>query len=290
MFTGHCQFQLIWSLFIAISISYPAMAFATLAVLMPTKDGLIVATDTRAVLQSASLGVSKLCDDESKLVELANVERTVVAIVGVRRLLFPRSVLSAQNPCLEIKRVSVGLDARKVTSEYLDRRGARVVEAHVRSFSNEFLRKVNSLDLSPMLSARAMKSLFQITVASYDIRTRKSLIGSFGIYLTREPAAIVRDFEWEEVSEDEVKGAIIKGEVDYLKRQVLNGPGKKYLGQFSFHNRAVGTISAKEAMVFAVNIIDATIKTMEELQDSNTVGGKIDVLLVGKDKKPVRLK
>jgi hypothetical protein len=149
---------------------------------MPTKDGLIVAADTRSVLVSASLGMNKACDGESKLVELAMVERTVVAFVGSRRLFFLMSVFSAQDPCAEIERVpvgSVGLDARSVVQEYLDQDGIVINKSRLKSFSEQFVAKVNSLDLSPLLKTRARKSLFQISVGSYDVRARKSLIGTF---------------------------------------------------------------------------------------------------------------
>jgi hypothetical protein len=273
-------------------LSCPVRASGSLVVLMPTKDGLIVAADTRSVLVSASLGVDKACDGESKLVELAMVERTVVAFVGSRRLFFPMSVFSAQDPCGEIKRVpvgSVGLDVVSVVRQYLDQDGIVIDKSRLNSFTEQFLAKVNSLDLSPLVKTFAGKSLFGISVGSYDVRASKSLIGSFSINLTTQPLAAVRNFNWEEVDQGEVRGAIPKGEVDYLMRQVVRGPGKKYL-KFDFSKRPVSSISAKEGMAFAVNVIEATIKTMETLKDSNRVGGKIEVVLVGTAGKPIRLK
>jgi hypothetical protein len=270
----------------------PVRVSGTLVILMPTKDGLLVAADTRSVLASASLGINKACDGESKLIELAMVDRTVIAFVGSRRLFFPRSVFFAEDPCAEIERLPIGpdgLDVRNVVREYLDHNYIAINKSRLESFSKDLVAKVNLLNLAPALKTLAGRTLFGINVGSYDVSASKSLIGTFRISLTTQAIAEVRDLNWQEIDQNAEGRAIPKGEVPYLINQVLNGPGRKYLGHFDFKNRPVSDISAKEAMAYVVNLIEATTKTMEALKDSNTVGGKIEVLLVGDERKPIRL-
>jgi hypothetical protein len=203
------------------------------------------------------------------------------------------SVLLAADPCTEINQVPVGLDVRNVVKEHLDHSGNLINQKVIKALAEHFVTRLQSPDLSPQIPLHAGKSLFGITVGSYDTRARQSLIGSFGIELTKQAKPFIKNLEWEEVDQGISRGALVKGDIGYFKERVLNGVGKKYLRELNSvlrKGRLVSDISSKEGMAVAINIIDATIKTMEALKDSNTVGGGIDVVLVGHHRKPVRLK
>jgi predicted transcriptional regulator len=248
----------------------PSDSSATLVVVIPTKDGLIVAADSRVTYKFGSK-IGGHCDDFFKITELKNKERTVISVGNMAGILDPP--VTAVDFCRYRKSTASLLDLTKTVKDYLDKKEQNIDQPTIEKLAERCKSLVEKFasNRSQRLELKYYvgKFLATVLIGHYDARRNKSVRAVFKININQQLAP-----------------ELSKVQVDENAWHIAGvAPPPKFLAEFIqfMENTPVEKITSKEAMTLAVNLIEATSKINAE------VGGPVDVVLLGKDPRPVRL-
>jgi hypothetical protein len=140
------------------------------------------------------------------------------------------------------------------------------------------------------------QNIFQVAVASYDDAEKLALIRSSRVDLSNDGIVTADDVKLERFKSTDKLQLSLFGEADYLTSQVFGGPGQCFLGERygRFRNMGpdaeIGEIGATVGADFATDLIEAAEKTSLLVQPKTGIGGPIDILLLGGDRRPQRLR
>ena len=287
---GHIDlsFSVVLLLFGRLSIAYGTPALAdtlapsgTLVVMVPSKDGLVMAADSRS-----SIG-DTYCDYAFKIIEPVRPARTAVTVTG-NGVMVKRPGPDVSDLCEYVRRAPRLLDIERVVSEYLASENTDIATLQIENVAQRCVAAVKDFQASWPLALRSFedREVFSVVLASYEVQSRMAVIRSFVLRLigtTLNP-------EFGKVTADKFflnsKRAIrIFGETGYLEQYVSGGIGRQFLSEetirFEAQERIVREIDLREAIAVAVNVIEATSKTTNLIPAPSGIGGPIDVGLLG---------
>jgi hypothetical protein len=141
--------------------------------------------------------------------------------------------------------------------------------------------------------AYAGNSLYAIVVASFDPANDHSSIGVVGARfnpLTREPEVTENAF-WD-FYPDSIGQALNFGLFDYVPEHVMR-EGRKFISAYlrlAPDRRMVRDITGLEAIEALDSLIRGAAKTTEIVAAPEGIGGPTDILLLGSDPKPKRIR
>lgn len=250
----------------------------TLVMMIPTRDGLVVAADTRHTL----LGVS--CDNDSKIYFPKRPAGTVVTVTGTGNFLAVKQPF-VSDPCEEIAQSPVLLSIPPIVTAYLEEKNVTAANVQLAELAERCVARLKLLFSNPFLAGQYVgKTVFTVVVGSYDPEKRLSAIRSFTVDLpTATQIAVNTDVDAQYALPNQPDFRAF-GQGQYLVDHVLNGVGKQFVDakyEEFLKKKSISDIDAKFAADVAVNLIEATSKTTELVQIPSGVGGPIDVFLIG---------
>ena len=278
------------------SFSAAVALFGTLIIAAPTADGLVVAADSRV-----SLHDKQFCDLDTKILEVKNVDRTVIALTGVTSLQRGGDDLLAY--CRQNVLPFKILDLRQEFANYVESAGKDARTISISSFQarlRELFAKLSDAQLKNFKARYAGKIVSELIVASFDAKAGSGAVRHAFIVEKPNGTLVIEKEDVERFSPDAKFRPSIFGEVSYADRALNDGTLKKFFAEpqtarlFDGHPRA-STVETQQATHALTDVIQAVSKRMETIPSKNTlninvtVGGPVDVILLGKDARPERL-
>ncbi len=270
----------------------------TLVVLVPSSEGLVVAADSRAVHRRVVLGKKTECqisDTNYKIVEVARPFRTIISVpgTGVMHDVPEEQAGDLTNALATAPRL---LDLPSVVKSRLERGPEELNEEMVRKeIPRDCQAAVRQATAQEPEHFRQFegKDLCYVVVANYNCERRCSTIASFAIFI--EPKCLnptIQKFKVEEFRDADLICTRFFGETDYVKKNVLQGEGKKLIARHDemLLKGTIRRVSAQEAKAAADNLIEAASEMAKIVQPEFGIGGEIDVVLLGASPEPVHLR
>jgi hypothetical protein len=270
------------------------LAGGTLVVMVPTAAGLVIAADSRLTL----VGTNLFCDGTFKITELDNVDRTALVVTGTSTVRDTRSLegVLLSDFCSLLYKIPLKFDANSLLKAIIDAKPELVDDSFDLPRAcvdavNEFVRgEPHAFD------ALLGRNIFQVALASYDDADKISLVRSFKIDLSKEGTVNSSQVKVERHRSTDKLSLLLFGEADYLTSQVFSGPGLQFLGERYGRFKNMGNdaqIREIDAMLgadFATDLIEAAEKTSRIVPATTGIGGPVDVLLLGRERRPQRLR
>jgi hypothetical protein len=261
----------------------------TLVVTVPSREGLVVAADSRGAVTGTGH-----CDDQFKIIEPIKAARIAASVVGGAVFLEPPGP-DDSDFCKYVKRAHRNLDVIQLTRDYLETETADVSTLRLEKFALQCVAAVQKFhDAFPStLQPFAGRSLLNVILMGYDPKTRTTVIRDFVVRLSSEPSkAKAGKTRSRTFFSDSKREMFLFGEADYVNKHVIGGIGRQFLSpetiRFIRQQTNVGKTEFGEALSAAINVIDAASKTTA-LVSSQGIGGPIDVLLLGNEPRPRRV-
>jgi hypothetical protein len=267
----------------------PLPASATLVVLVPSADGLVVAADSRTTV----LGTQ--CDGQFKIVQLKRPSRTVVMVTGDGVFIPPPST-AEKDLCRYQQSAPHLLDMTAVVSSYLQRNAHAPEKLSLKDLGAKC---VHAAQRFQALHPEAFRShlggeIFSVVLASYDPKAKVSTLRNFVVRMSQETQKIeATRFAKIAVSSTDRRGIWAYGETDYVEKQVYGGFGRQFLSastlDFFLQDKPVAQASRDQAVAAAVNLIQAASRAAQQFPAPSAIGGPIDVVLLGRGRRPQQL-
>jgi hypothetical protein len=264
----------------------PLSASATLVVIVPSAEGLVVAADSRTSI----LGTP--CDSQYKIAELKRPARTVVAITGEVAFIAPPKA-GEQDLCGYQKSAPRLLDISSVVTSYLERKSADPFQLSLEDLGAKCVEAVEAFRQAHPLALEGYsgRDIFSVVIASYDDRSKSSQVLNFAVRIEQatrkvEATRLTRVI----ISPQRRRGVWSYGETDYLNKNVFGGVGRTFLtgetSSFILLDKPVSETPLDQAVSVATNVIDAASRTAQIAPSPSGIGGPIDVILLGKHPRP----
>ncbi len=263
-----------------------ATAHATLAALVPSRDGLIVAADSRISFLGAE------CDGAFKIIEPARPMRTVAIVTGDSIFVSPPPA-GVSNLCQYLESAPRRLNIDTLVRDYLERSADDPTQLAFDGLGAACVRRVERFRQAYPEALRGFmgRDLFSVVVASYDPGTRTSLLRNFVVRIdarTRHVGAA--RFTQTAVSPHDPREVWIYGETSYVDRYVYAGFGRQFLSPatlgFLRDRTPVGQTPLDRAVAVAADIVQAASRAAQKVPAPSGIGGPIRVVLLGANPQP----
>ncbi len=266
-------------------VSVPA--HATLAAIVPARDGLVIAADSRLTFMGAS------CDGAFKILAPTRPLRTVAVVTG-------DSVFLASPPagttdlCRYLATTPRLLDINAVVEDFLEGSDDDPARISINDLAAACVHAAEQFQTTHpgALTRYAGKEIFSVVVASYDPAAAASTLRNFVARVDDGSGKIeaVR-ITTTRLDAGSASGVWMYGETDYVNRQVLKGPGRWFLSpatiDFLKANRPVEKVPLACAEAVAGDVIRAASRSAEVYPAPSGIGGAIRVVVVGSETHPV---
>lgn len=255
-------------------------------VIVPSADGLIVAADSRTSVFGAT------CDSQYKITELTRPKRTVVAVTGDMAFIKPPNA-GVHDVCGYLQSSPRSLDIPAVVKNYLERKSRDPFKLSLEDLGAECVlavqrfRESSPLALDPYIG----REIFSVVIASYDWRTRTSIVMNFVVRIDAATHRVEADkFTRITIPPQNRRGIWSYGETDYLNQNVFAGIGRKYLSgatlDFILADQPVAKVRLDQAVSAAANVMEAASQTTQIVPSPSGIGGPIDIVLLGRTRQP----
>jgi hypothetical protein len=266
----------------------PWPVYGTLVVTAPSRDGLIVAADSRARMDGA------VCDSYHKITEPTRPDRTVFAVIGRSMYLEPPPS-GLPDPCTYLRQAPRLYDIDALVKTYLETSGANIATMETEELAARCIEAIVAVQKTHGDHIRAFwgTRMFTVILATYAPVERTSTIKWFSLLLSPTGEPFVSEKETEVTGPADRRTAMRFGESEFFQKQVLNGPGRQFLGRAwkEWTTKAtIADIDRSLALNAAVDMIEAAAKTAKLLRAKVALGGPVDAVLLGDQPRPQRLR
>jgi hypothetical protein len=203
------------------AFSVPVASGGTLVVIIPSRDGIVVAADSRLALSGSS---TSYCDTGSKIIIPATPPHVIAAVTGTFDFLDITVPTNDPNICKYLRVAPHLLDIRAIVRTYLETKDVDVTQLDVKDLAERCVTATKTFQLSaPMVLNRfAGQDLFSVVVAGFDVESRAAMIRNFVVRITSESEPVASPgFEPPVITLDSNSDYIAYGETDYLRQHVL---------------------------------------------------------------------
>jgi hypothetical protein len=265
-------------------------ASGTLVVLIPTKDGLLFAADSRTIVAGTT------CDQQYKIVELVHRKHTAISVTGFGSFL-PVHGSVPTDVCKYLKDTPPLFNAAQVVQEQLDTESGALDRAEIAALAEKCKEAVVQFGVdhrqsNPLEQFRG-KGILRVIVGNYDPQHKKSLAISFDVLIGAEDLGVqLGETFWHETKMEDDSQPVLFGETAYVEKYVFT-VGRSYLDpylKFVLNPSKTKNVTVAEAQKVAINLIEATSRTTEIIPAPSGIGGPVDVLLLDNKPQPTRLK
>lgn len=269
-----CRFAIaLTALLLAIS------AHATLVAVVPARDGLVVAADSRFTFMGSA------CDGAFKIIAPERPLRTIAFVTGDSIFVAPAP--AGENPCHYLSTAPRLLDMGAVVKAYLDRGSNDPARISMPDLAATCVRALRNFKRAYPNALRGSVGgdLFSVVVASYDPSRQVSTLRSFVVQVDalhgRVEAARIRQTI---LSPRTPRGVWIYGETGYVNREVYAGPGRRFLSpatqDFLRAHETVDRVSVDEAAHAAADVVKAAIRSAQIDPPPSGIGGPIRLAVI----------
>jgi len=261
------------------SLLLAAPARATLVAVVPARDGVVIAADSRFTFMSAP------CDGAFKILEPARPLRTVAFVTGDSIFVAPPP--AGQAPCRYLATAPRLLDMGAVVRAFLDRSGGDPAQISIFDLSTACVEAVERFRRAypNALAGYAGREIFSVVVASYDPDRYASTLRNFVVRLGRNGRIEATRMSETTVGPRTPRGVWIYGEAQYVNREVYAGPGRRFLKpatrDFLGERVPIGAVPLNEAVAAAIDVVKAACRTAEIAPPPSGIGGTIRVVVAG---------
>lgn len=256
---------------------------ATLVAIAPSRDGLVIAADSRLTFLGAQ------CDGAFKILVPARPLRTVAVVTGASAFVEPFAE-GRKDLCRHLMTAPRVLDMNAVVVDALAKTGddaSRISMADLSATCIEALEKLRAT-YPAALNAFEGREIFSVVVASFDPARMVSTVRRFVVRMdaaTRRFEAVqAGDLNFDRTSARDVW---VFGETDWVRRKVYSGAGRRYLKastlEYLQNHKPVGEVSMERAKDAAANIVAAASREATIDPPASGIGGEIRVMVIGKD-------
>jgi hypothetical protein len=261
-------------------------AHATLVAVVPARDGLAIAADSRFTFMGAS------CDGAFKIIEPARPLRTVAFVTGDSIFVAPPPV--GENPCRYLATAPRLLDMGAVVKAYLDRSEDNAARISTAGLAAECVRDLQHFERTypRALGGYAGREIVSVVVVSYDPVRHVSTLRNFVVRLDPGNDAGGQRVEAVRMSVTTVgpkslRGVWIYGEAGYVNHSVYDGPGQRFLApatqNFLRVHEAIGAVTAMEAVAAAEDVVKAASRMAEIDPPASGIGGMVRVVVLNSE-------
>jgi hypothetical protein len=250
----------------------------TLVVVVPAKDGFVIASDTR----SHTAGIP--CDGNSKM---SVVGSAIVAGTATATWISVRYPLWAHDPCGDIaKNGIVFFDAKATAASFLEQEHKPIWEVDLARLADRLTREILDIHAREPAYVRSFagRTMFQIVLSAYDSGAKISHARAFQINLTEQyqiNVVLTSDYKFQESSTPDY---LYFGDTPNVYEHVILGAGKQFLpaswSNFLAKTR-IADVTAMEAQEIAVGLIEAAKQTSGLVPALNSIGGAVEAYFVG---------
>jgi hypothetical protein len=259
----------------------------TLAIFLPTRDGLVVAADRRQTPRGI------FCDGVNKILIPNGMPRTVVVITGYVSLQ-DTSRISDAELCKYLAETPAPIDFGRTALKFLEARRAALKELDGRAFADQIY-----ADIMPYLQAGNLRPFFgtrlaQIVIADFDPDTKASTILALGIDLDWNGNFLLQPLPVSERTNvrgttfelSDTRAALPFGEVEYYKQNVIAGFGARFLGE-AYHEflqkEKISDVDTQLGRTVAQNLIEAASNATKAIAAPSGIGGGVSIALIAQD-------
>jgi hypothetical protein len=278
----------IFTLFLVLSGDVKMASFSpdggTLAVIIPTQAGLIVAADQRTTPDGI------YCDGVKKIILPKEATPITVVITGLASFRdtskIPRSEL-----CNVMASTPAPVDFGRTASMYISSQSFGVDKLDLQG-----LAEVIYAEMKPFIDGGQFNIFFGtrlalINMADFEPDTAMTNIKSLAIELGPRGEFRLQPAYYRQIASTDRPEVMPFGEEPYFRENVLNGPGRKFLdGSYEQlkSKSHISEIDADLGSAVAINLIEATAKTTELIKPPSGIGGGLDCILLGLENRVFR--
>lgn len=270
------------------------MAHSTVAVLIPTRDGFVVASDSRVTYMGAN------CDGIPKIFVPALPARTVALVTGDSVFVRPPGAKDS-DPCQWLASAPHLLDMNAVVTGFLKQfssqsGGNNTEPIPVADLAAACVQATVLFQQSypAALRAYAGKEIFSVVVATYDPGTATTTLSSFVVRMAAGSGSIesARTIQTK-VDPSSSHGIWIYGESEWVNRVVYRGEGRRFLNaatlDFLQGDKPVSEVVLEQAEAIAADVIGAAIRAAAVNPPPSGIGGEIRRMAVSSNPVPQQL-
>jgi hypothetical protein len=259
----------------------------TLILFIPTKDGLVVAADSRSNVNFGEANPG-YCDTATKIIPLKNHNRTVITVAGTDKS-YPLNGNKLPVPCAYIQSALPVFDMSKIVADYLDAKNVEITKAVFEELEAHVLRKIRAVEAKrPKTLVNGQDGTFAgVALGRYIPEERLCLVATFTVRILKGGNAAIVDSAWNayHVSTNWEVKAIGDGAV-LLQGLIANeSPGMfaRYLVDYAHYKHefsAVGDVPGEMGAKVAMNLIEAAKILSGQSHGPHTVGGLTHIFLL----------
>ena len=265
-------------------------AHATLAAVVPARDGLVIAADSRLTFMGAE------CDGAFKILIPTRPAHTAVIVTGDSFFVMPGPE-GKHGSCRYLATAPRLLDIGSVVTHALEQQaGNDAAQISVAGLTRACIRALARFQrrYPSVLRAYAGRDLFSVVIASYDPARHAATVRNFVLRRNARTGRIETGRSNETVlTPRSRRGIWIYGETGWFNRRVYAGPGRRFLTaptlQLLDPRTTIAATTRAEAVAAAENVVAAAIRTARILPPSSGIGGPIRVVFVGASPHPERM-
>ena len=261
----------------------------TLVAVVPTRDGVVLAADSRSVLSDVA------CDGIEKIVVPRHDMRAAVVFAGLAQVALTSDGFAQS--CEDAHSARPGLDFRKVIQDYLDavrdttaldlRKLAQLCIDEAQSF------QALSLTLKrPFLEGRRDTMLLIFAITSFDPASKSSRVGIAALTVGSDDTISSTVVSDQVFSRSSPGPLLLFGKATLVEEQVFRGTGSQYLDWEkvdAISERKVGDLWPAAVMAALRSIFDAAARVAAETMATPSIGGAVQIVLVGDAPRPRRI-
>ena len=250
-------------------------AWATMAVVVPSRDGLVIAADSRQTFLGAE------CDGAFKLLAPRQPGRTVAVVTGDSVFVAPPPA-GTSDLCGYLKAAPRLLDVNAVVIEALEQPTARMADV-----SDACLQALGRFRAQhpDALTSYAGREIFAVVLASYDPARAESTVRRFAVRMNAGGQIEAVAASETRFSAQSASAVLIFGETEWAKRALSGGVGRRILSEatvkFLAVPRPVGAVGLDQALAVARNLMEAASRAAENDPPPSGVGGEVQVGIIG---------
>jgi hypothetical protein len=257
-------------------LAAPAACLATLIVVIPTKDGVIIASDSRGVLAPGFH-----CDEIVKILILKRHDRAALAVTATTRIGGPAAL--PYTACEYHAKYPALFDIKAVMKEEIEKLPSPMTRAGLLSAGESFRLRLKTFVASnrERFSKYVNQKLSTVLFVQYNPATQAAVIAAFTVVLKDyEPS--IAGVTWDETTTGGSQVAYAFGEItkDFLDRLDNRSSFKRLIHT----SKTVAGLSKTDGAAAAADLI----QRVKRINDK--VGGPVRIVLLGARPKPERLR
>ena len=256
-------------------------ARATLVVVIPTSEGVLLAADSRITLRQ------KFVDGVGKIRLVSGRPDLAFALTGQSEFLpVAPDDATAHELRFAWEHGPRQFSGQAVVEKFLASQPPSPLDAQILGALGKRL-SISLIDaLRSKMDGRLFygKQLFRTVITQYDSVTGTARIGSLRVDLSERGIPNIRDIQLDTVNGADFRIALIFGEQRYFEENVVRGFGQRYIAgearEIWGRGGRVRDFTAPSAATVARSWIRATAKMTEIIPLANGVGGPLKIFLL----------